>query len=58
MGACGCRSKYVPCNMLFNLLAHAYAVDEGEYITQTKERVAMFASRAAAKITTRSAGRH
>lgn len=51
VNACACRSKYVPCNLLFNLLAHAYAVDGGEYIMLTKQRVSGFAMRVAAKMT-------
>lgn len=50
VSTCGCRSKYVPCNLLFNLLGHAYAVDQGEYMGMTKELVKELASRAAAKM--------
>ena len=47
---CGCRSKHVTCDLLFNLLGHAYSVDEGEFIATTREQVTALSKSVAAKM--------
>jgi hypothetical protein len=47
---CGCRSKHVTCDLLFNLLSHAYSVDEGEFIFYLQDKVAHYAVLANGKL--------